>query len=68
MKNALAVQVLQPSGDIQRQTDPDTPRQVQITVQQLLQVTSIYILKRGTTKDSEDANIGNDYSGAEQAV
>lgn len=46
VKYALAVQVLQSSGDIQRQTDPDTPRQIQITVQQLLQVTSVYILER----------------------
>lgn len=36
VKYALAVQVLQPPGDIQRQADPDTPRQVQVTVQQLL--------------------------------
>lgn len=40
------MQVLQSSGDIHRQTDPDAPRQVQITVQQLLQVTSVYILER----------------------
>lgn len=46
VKYALAVQVLQPSGDVQRQTDPHTPRQVQITVQQLLQVTSVDILQR----------------------
>lgn len=46
VKYALAVQVLQPSGNIQRQTDPYAPRQVQITVQELLQVTSIYILQR----------------------
>lgn len=46
VKYALAVQVLQPSGDIQRETDPDPPRQVQITVQQLLQVTAVYILQR----------------------
>lgn len=43
---ALAMQVLQSSGNIQRQTDPDAPRQVQVTVQQLLQVPSIYILQR----------------------
>lgn len=48
MKDALAVQVLQPSGNIQRQTDPDAPRQIQVTVQQLLQVTSVYVLQGGT--------------------
>lgn len=47
MKDALAVQVLQPSGNIQRQTDPDAPRQVQVTVQQLLQVTSVNVLQGG---------------------
>lgn len=47
MKDALAVQVLQPSGNIQRQTDPDAPRQIQVTVQQLLQVTSVYVLQGG---------------------
>ncbi|TNN33157.1 hypothetical protein EYF80_056679 [Liparis tanakae] len=34
---AYSLKVLQPSGDIQRQTNPDAPRQEQITVQQLLQ-------------------------------
>lgn len=47
MKDALAVQVLKPSGNIQRQTDPDAPRQIQVTVQQLLQVTSVYVLQGG---------------------
>lgn len=42
---ALVVQVLQPAGDVQGQTDPDAPRQMQITVQQLLQVSSIYVLQ-----------------------
>lgn len=46
MKYTLAVQVLEASGDVQRQTDPDAPRQVEIAVQQLLQVASIYILQR----------------------
>lgn len=44
VKDALAVQVLQPSGNVQRETDPDAPRQVQVTVQQLFQVPAIYIL------------------------
>lgn len=46
MEDALAVQVLEPSGDVQRQTDPHTPGQVQVAVQQLLQVTSIDVLQR----------------------
>lgn len=53
VKYPLAVQVLQSSGDIQRQTNPDAPRQVQITVQQLLQVTSIYILEREQREDMD---------------
>lgn len=43
---ALTVQVLQSSGDIQRQSHPDSPRQIQVTVQQLLQVTPVYVLHR----------------------
>lgn len=42
---ALVVQVLQPPGDVQGQTNPDAPRQMKITVQQLLQVPSIYVLQ-----------------------
>lgn len=45
MKDALAVEVVKPSGNVQGQTDPGAPRQVQVTVQQLLQVASIYILQ-----------------------
>lgn len=46
VEDALAVQVLQPSGDVPRQTDPDAPGQEQVAVQQLLQVSSIYVLYR----------------------
>lgn len=47
VKYALVVEVLQPTGDVQRQTDPDAPREVQITVQQLLQIPSVYVLYEG---------------------
>lgn len=46
VKDALAVQVVKPSGNVQGQTDSGAPRQVEVTVQQLLQVSSIYILQR----------------------
>lgn len=45
VKYAFAVQILQASGDVQRQTDPGGPWQIQITVQQLLEVTTVYVLQ-----------------------
>lgn len=45
MENPLAVQVLQTPGDVQRQTDPDAPRQAEVAVQQLLQVTAVDVLQ-----------------------
>lgn len=47
MEDALAVQVLQASGDVQRQARPHTPRQEHVTVQELLQVPSIDVLCQG---------------------
>lgn len=45
MEDAFAVQVLQPTSDIKRQTDPDAPRQVEVAVQQLLQIPSVDVLQ-----------------------
>lgn len=45
MEDAFAVQVLQPTGNIKRQTDPDAPRQVEVAVQQLLQIPSVDVLQ-----------------------
>lgn len=45
VEDAFAVQVLQPAGDIKRQTDPDAPRQVEVAVQQLLQIPSVDVLQ-----------------------
>lgn len=45
MEDAFAVQVLQAAGDIQRQTDPYGPRQVEVAVQQLLQIPSVDVLQ-----------------------
>lgn len=44
MEEALAVQVLQPPGDVQGQADAQTPRQVHVTAQQLLQVPTVDVL------------------------
>lgn len=52
VEDALAVQVLQSTGDIERQTDPDTPRQVEVAVQQLLQIPSVNILQKHREKSS----------------
>lgn len=52
MEDALAVQVLQSAGDIERQTDPDTPRQVEVAVQQLLQIPCVNILQKHREKSS----------------
>lgn len=52
VEDALAVQVLQSAGDIERQTDPDTPRQVEVAVQQLLQIPSVNILQKHREKNS----------------
>lgn len=46
VEDALAVQVAKPAGDVQRQADPHTPGQVEVAVQQLLQVSPVYILQR----------------------
>lgn len=46
VEDAFAVQVLQPSGNIKRQTHPDAPRQVEVAVQQLLQIPSVDVLQR----------------------
>lgn len=51
MEDALAVEVVKAAGNVQRQTDSHTPRQVEVTVQQLLQVSSIYILEMGRGAD-----------------
>lgn len=56
MKDALAVQVVKPPGDVQGQTDSDAPRQVEVAVQQLLQVSSIYILQTGRLADTKGGN------------
>lgn len=45
VEDAFAVQVLQPAGNIKRQTDPDAPRQVEVAVQQLLQIPSVDVLQ-----------------------
>lgn len=45
MEDAFAVQVLQPAGNIKRQTDPDAPRQVEVAVQQLLQIPTVDVLQ-----------------------
>lgn len=45
MEDAFAVQVLQPTGNIKRQTDPDAPRQVEVAVQQLLQIPTVDVLQ-----------------------
>lgn len=52
VEDALAVQVLQSAGDVERQTDPDTPRQVEVAVQQLLQIPSVDILQKHREKSS----------------
>ncbi|KAF3851819.1 hypothetical protein F7725_005174 [Dissostichus mawsoni] len=45
VEDALAVQVVQPPGDVQGQPHPDGPGQVQVAVQQLLQAASIDVLQ-----------------------
>lgn len=45
MEDAFAVQVLQPASNIEGQTDPDGPRQVEVAVQQLLQIPSVDVLQ-----------------------
>lgn len=50
MEDALAVQVLQPPGDVQSQAEPHAPRQVHLAAQQLLQVPAIDVLM-GTNTD-----------------
>lgn len=44
MEDALAVQVLQSSGDVQSQDEPHAPRQVHVAAQQLLQVSAVDVL------------------------
>lgn len=44
VEDALAVQILQSSGDVQSQAEPHAPRQVHVAVQQLLQVTAVDVL------------------------
>lgn len=44
VEDALAVEVLQATGDVLRQTHPHRPRQIPVTVQQLLQVTPVDVL------------------------
>lgn len=56
VEDALAVQVVKAAGDVQRQVHPHAPRQVQVTVQQLLQVAPIYILEMGTVATHEHEN------------
>lgn len=51
VEDALAVQVVKPAGNVQGQTDSHTPGQVEVTVQQLLQVASIYVLEMGRVED-----------------
>lgn len=41
VEDALTVQVLQPTGDVQGQAEPHAPRQVDVAAQQLLQVSTI---------------------------
>ena len=38
VEDALAVQILQPAGNVQGQAEPHAPRQVHVAAQQLLQV------------------------------
>ena len=45
VEDAHAVQVLEASGDVQRQTPPHAPGQEHIAVQQLLQTAPIDVLK-----------------------
>lgn len=44
VEDALAVEVLQASGDVQRQAHPHRPGQVHVAVQQLLQVPPVDVL------------------------
>lgn len=46
VEDALAVQVVKPAGNVQRQTHSHTPGQVEVAVQQLFQVSSIDVLQR----------------------
>lgn len=59
MEDSFAVQVLQPAGNIKRQTHPDTPRQVEVAVQQLLQIPSVDVLQ--TDGETSPASV---FSGA----
>ena len=49
VEDAFAVQVLQPSSDVQSQAEPQTPRQVHVAAQQLLQVTAVDVLRTTTS-------------------
>lgn len=44
VEDALAVQVLQSSSDVQSQAEPDAPRQIHVAAQQLLQVAAVDVL------------------------
>lgn len=48
VEEALAVQVLQPTGDVQGQAGPHTPGQVHVAAQQLLQVATVDVLDKQT--------------------
>lgn len=53
VEDAFAVQVLQPSSDIQSQAEADAPRQIHIAAQQLLQVTTVDVLQHHKKKQQE---------------
>lgn len=60
MEDASAVEVLQAPGDVQRQAHPDCPRQVLVTVQQLLKVTPVDVLEvTMTTTDKRQSKTGD---------
>lgn len=52
VEEALAVQVVESPGDVQRQAQAHLPRQVHLAAQQLLQVTAVDVLKAKRVRTS----------------
>lgn len=52
VEEALAVQVVESPGDVQRQAQAHVPRQVHLAAQQLLQVTAVDVLKAKRVRTS----------------
>lgn len=57
MKNALGVQVTEAHGDLQGQLDPCGPAQELIAVQQLLQVSTVNVLKKEKIHHETDITV-----------